>query len=338
MYECLKFPFNKVVIDSMSDEDGKNASYVRLSYNGYFFYFSYEYLRPVNRDFNSIECFIREQDIYVIALKISSNSYIICWMGDCNCIEFRVGRIEGDRSKNGCLTAFLGAVVFALSFGAYSASNSDTMVVYTVFLIISILGFILASVSFIGTFSSDFIKIRDLMRKNLIQERDLFSALTNIEENSRNGLIKKLPKELSRRTVTVASVYRKRRKVTAQYGNTVTNTSIDESYTKCMINMVCDGDKYTFEYKESLFPRGIGGTDIAPFIAKGDKITLYWYEPEYEKAPIDCEENEYGTRVICLFNKTSNNFYESRLNIKPDNVSKVIKMGGRDMYNSFTLY
>lgn len=176
------------------------------------------------------------------------------------------------------------------------------------------------------------------MRKNINQEKHLFSPLTKIEENSRNGLVKKLPKELSRRTVTVASVYRKRRKVTAQYYNTVIDTSIDESYTKCIINMVCDGDKYTFEYKESCFPRGIGGANIAPFIAKGDKITLYWYEPEYEKVPIDREENEYGKRVICLFNKTSNNFYESRLSIEPDNVSKVMKMGGRDMYNSFTLY
>lgn len=338
MYECLRLPFDKVVIDSMCDEDDNNDSYVRFSYNGYSFYFSYQYLRPVNRYFKSVECFTREQDIYVIALKISCSSYIICWMGDCYYIEFRMGNIENTRRKNGCLTACLGATIFALSFGAYSSLNSDTMVVYAVFLIFSTLIFAVAFLSFIGTFSSDFIKIRNLMRKNLMQEEYLFLPLTSIAESSQSELVCKLPKELSQRTVTVESVYRKRRKITAQYNNTVTSTSIDESYTKCMINMICDGGKYTFEYKESLFARGIGGTDIAPFIAKGDRITLYWYEPKYETPPIDREENEYGTRIICLFNKTSNNFYQSRLSIEPNNVSRVIKMGGRDIYKSFTLF
>lgn len=194
-----------------------------------------------------------------------------------------MGDIESDRSKSGCLTAFLGAAVFALSFGVYSASNSDTTMVYTVFLIISTLGFIFAFFSFIGTFSSNFIQIRNLMRKNINQEKHLFSPLTKIEENSRNGLVKKLPKELSRRTVTVASVYRKRRKVTAQYYNTVIDTSIDESYTKCIINMVCDGDKYTFEYKESCFPRGIGGANIAPLLQKVIKSRCIGMNPSMKK-------------------------------------------------------
>lgn len=42
------------------------------------------------------------------------------------------------------LNSIFGAAVFALSFGVYSASNSDTTMVYTVFLIISTLGFIFA--------------------------------------------------------------------------------------------------------------------------------------------------------------------------------------------------
>lgn len=338
MYECIKLPFQNVVIDSMSDEDGSNASYVRLSYNGYFFYFSYHYLRPVNNNFNNIACFMRNKDIYIIGRKISSNSYLICWMGDCNCIEFRMENVEGNRTKSGCFTAFSGAIVLALSFGTYSASDSDTTACYTVFLIMSILGFFLASFFFIETFSSNFIKIRNLMRKNLMQENYLFSPLESIAESSRDEMARELPKELSRVTVTVVSVYRKRRKVTAVFYNTSISTSHEENYTKCMINMVCDGEKYTFEYHESPFSRRITETGIAPFIAKGDKVTLYWYEPNHEAIPRDREKNEYGKRIICLFNETTNNFYESRRSIEPKNVFKVIKSGGDDMYNIFSLY
>lgn len=52
--------------------------------------------------------------------------------------------IEYDRSKSGCLTAGLGAIVIALSFGVYSASNSYTTYIYTAFLMISILDFAIA--------------------------------------------------------------------------------------------------------------------------------------------------------------------------------------------------
>lgn len=111
------------------------------------------------------------------------------------------------------------------------------------------------------------------MKENLMQSKNLFSPMRHMVESSQNELTLKLPNELRRRTVSVESVYRVRRIVTAQYNNSVTSTTTDESYTKRMINIVFDGDKYTFEYKESLFPRGIGKSELAPFIAKGDKIT-----------------------------------------------------------------
>lgn len=338
MYECLKFPFNKVIIDSMCDEDGKNASYVRLSYNGYYFYISYHYLRPVNRHFNSVACFMREQDIYVVAKKISSNAYVICWMGDCDCIEFRMSNIERHCGKSACWTLLLGAIALAFSFGVHSTSNTDTMAVYIIFLMFSTLGFALAAYIFLGTFSSDFRQFKELMRKNLMQENDLFLPLTTFANSDCEQLIRPLPKELSQRTVTVTSVYRERRKISAQYISASTDASIDESYTKCMINMVCNGDKFVFEYKESLFPREIDGTDIAPFIATGDIITLYWYEPQYEEVPLDSEESGDGIRIICLLNKTTNNYYESRINIEPRSVRKVMEAGGKGIYNSFMLY
>lgn len=68
-----------------------------------------------------------------------------------------------------------------------------------------------------------------------------------------------------------------------------------------MVNMVCDGEKFTFEYKEA-------SGDPAPFIAKGDKAKLYWYGPEHEVIPSDREDITYGTRLICLHNITTDNF------------------------------
>ncbi|CAM6917045.1 hypothetical protein ENROMM299B_13875 [Enterobacter roggenkampii] len=41
MYKCLRLPFDKVKIDRMCDEKGNNASYVRITYNEFYFYLSY---------------------------------------------------------------------------------------------------------------------------------------------------------------------------------------------------------------------------------------------------------------------------------------------------------
>lgn len=331
MYKCFKLPFDKIKIDRMSDEDGNNASYVRISYNGYYFYFSYHNLRPVTAKFHSIESIDKTRNIYIVAYKISQNSYKICWFGDCDRIEFKMRDTEKDRGNFGWLSVLFGMVSFALSIGAYYSLNTDTFVIYIVFLLMSLLGFIITLLGFFESFSDEFIQFRNLMRKNLMQEKDYFSSFADFSERSQFEQNLKLPKELSRKTVTVASVYRERRKVSGQYYNTASDSTMGTSYTKCMINMVCDGERFTFEYKESV-------GDIAPFIAKGDKAIIYWYAPEYEEIPYDHEEVAYGTRIICLHNITTNMFHQSRLSIEPGNVFKVVQSGGRDMYKNYSLY
>ena len=87
--------------------------------------------------------------------------------------------------------------------------------------------------------------------------------------------------------------------------------------------------KFTFEYKEA-------SGDPAPFIAKGDKAKLYWYGPEHEVIPSDREDITYGTRLICLHNITTDNFYESRMCNEPGNVFKLSQKGGRDIYNHYS--
>ncbi|WP_084832463.1 hypothetical protein, partial [Enterobacter roggenkampii] len=101
------------------------------------------------------------------------------------------------------------------------------------------------------------------------------------------------------------------------------------SYTKCMINMVCGGEKFTFEYEESF-------GEPAPFIAKGDKAKLYWYGTEHEVIPRDREDITYGIRLICLYNITTDNFYESRMCNEPGNVFKVVQRGGQDLYKHYS--
>lgn len=331
MYKCLKLPLDKVKIDRMSDDNGNNASYVRISYNGYYFYFSYHNLRPVTTALHSLESIEKTHNVYIVAYKTSYNSYEICWLGDCDHIEFRMRDTEKDRGNFGFLSVLFGMVSIALTVGAYHSSSTDTFVIYIVFLLVSLFGLGIILLCFFESSSDKSIQFRKLMRKNLMQEKDLFSSFTDVSECCKLEQHLKLLKELSQSTVTVESVYRERRNVFGQYYNTATNSTLSTSYTKCMINMVCDGGKFTFEYKESA-----GG--VAPFIAKGDKAILYWYEPEYEEIPCDHEDITYGTRLICLHNLTTDKFYQSRLNIDPGNVFKIVQEGGRDMYESYSLY
>ncbi|MCS5452284.1 hypothetical protein ACJVQT_20185 [Enterobacter huaxiensis] len=331
MYECLKLPFNEVKVDKMSDDDECDASYIRMTYKGFYFYLSYHLLRPATPIFNSIECIAEKNNLYIIAIKISQNSYKICWLGDCDCIEFRMRDTEKDRGSFGLLSLILGMVSFALAVGAYNSFNTDSFIIYFAFLFFTLIFFIITFLEFIETSSDKSIQLKKLMRKNLMHEKGLFSTFTSSFDCCQLEPNIKIPKELCRRTVIVESVCRKRRKINGQYYNTASNTSMSTSYTKCMINIVCDGEKFTFEYKES-------GGEIAPFIAKGDKIILYWYEAKYEEIPNDREDIAYGVRLICLQNITTNNFYKSRLNIEPGNIFKVVQSGGKDIYNNYSLY
>ncbi len=333
MYKCLRLPFDKVKIDRMCDEKGNNASYVRITYNEFYYYLSYYDLRPVTPNFNSIECIPKNSDLYIIVYKISPNSYRICWLGDCDCIEFRMMDTERNRGKSASLAVLLGLILCTLSIGAYYSSSTDIFVCYVPFLLLSLFGCILTLLNFCHTYSDEFIQFRGLMRKNLMQEKDLFSSVTNLSKSCQHKqdyeLNLRLPKELNRRIVTIDSVYRERRKVTVYEPNTGSDLSYSTSYTKCMVNMVCDGEKFTFEYKEA-------SGDPAPFIAKGDKAKLYWYGPEHEVIPSDREDITYGTRLICLHNITTDNFYESRMCNEPGNVFKLSQKGGRDIYNHYS--
>lgn len=333
MYKCLRLPFDKVKIDRMCDEKGNNASYVRITYNECYFYLSYYDLRPVTPHFNCIECIPKNRDLYIIVYEISPKNYRICWLGDCDCVEFRMMDTERNRGKSASLAVLLGLILFSLSIGAYYSSSIDIFVCYVPFLLLSLFGFILTLLDFCHTYSAVFIQFRNLMRKNLMQEKGLFSSFINLPSSCQHEqdyeLSLRLPKELNRRTVTIDSVYREKRNVTVYEPNTGSDLSYTTSYIKCMVNMVCDGEKFTFEYKEAA-----GGP--APFIAKGDKARLYWYGPEQEVVPRDREDITNGTRLICLHNITTNNFYESRHCNEPGNVFKVVQKGGRDMYNHYS--
>ncbi len=333
MYKCLRLPFDKVKIDRMCDEKGNNASYVRITYNEFYFYLSYYDLRPVTPHFNSIECIPKTGYLFIIAYKISPNSYRICWLGDCDCIEFRRMDTKGSRGSSACLAVLFGLILFSLSIGAYYSSSTDIFICYVPFLLLSLFGFILTLLVFFHTYSVEFIQFRDLMRKNLMQEKGLFFPFTNLPSSCQHKqdyeLNLRLPKELNRRTVTIESVYRERKSVTLYEPNTGSDLSYSTSYTKCMINMVCGGEKFTFEYEESF-------GEPAPFIAKGDKAKLYWYGTEHEVIPRDREDITYGIRLICLYNITTDNFYESRMCNEPGNIFKVVQRGGQDLYKHYS--
>lgn len=110
---------------------------------------------------------------FIIAYKISPNSYRICWLGDCDCIEFRRMDTKGSRGSSACLAVLLGLILFSLSIGAYYSSSTDIFICYVPFYYWACL--VLSWHSLFFSYILSWIhQFRDLMRKTLCKKKGLF--------------------------------------------------------------------------------------------------------------------------------------------------------------------
>ena len=196
--------------------------------------------------------------------------------------------------------------------------------------------FFLFFYGFVSSFNKDDKYIIDILRTDLIKRKQYFTSLDDITAVTHENISLFLPSEFNRVNGLVDHIKIVSRTV-SWYENMGENLpSMSRSYTKMMIDFICSGRNYVFEFKvNGVF--NYYSNEIPPFIAISDVVELFWYDGMYETKMSSPHNDDYDEAlpIICLYNRTSNTLFYSRCDITPQKKFEVVGTGMREVYKSY---